>query len=145
MWTGIVSVKAILKMMDDRKIVCSEIQSSVAVGKGGVYLTAVLLSRLQYRIWEREWVGGQWLDGLNGWRLDSERERSEEDFVGIVWVVVVGGYTVHNWGLIEEVRVIIGLLWYVWTRVETIARVEWEEEGSGSDGCEEICGIKWGL
>jgi hypothetical protein len=48
-WRGIVSVKAIL-MMDDRKIVCSEIQSSVVVGKGGVYLTNALLSRVQYRI-----------------------------------------------------------------------------------------------
>ena len=33
-----------------RKIACSEIQSSVVVGKGGVYLTDVLLSRVQYRI-----------------------------------------------------------------------------------------------
>jgi hypothetical protein len=49
-WSGIVSVKAIVKMMEETKIVCSEIQSSVVVGKGGVYLTNALLSRVQYRI-----------------------------------------------------------------------------------------------
>ena len=50
MWSGIVSVKAIFKKMDDTKIACSEIQSSGVVGNGGVYLTDVLLSRVQYRI-----------------------------------------------------------------------------------------------
>ena len=39
--------------------------------------------------------------------------------MGIVSAVVVAGYTVHNGTLIEEGKVVIGLLWYVWRRLKT--------------------------
>ena len=39
--------------------------------------------------------------------------------MGIVSAVVVAGYTVHNGTLIEEGKVVIGVLWYVWKQVKT--------------------------
>ena len=44
--------------------------------------------------------------------------------MGIVSAVVVAGYRVHNGTLIEEGKVVIGVWWYVWKQVKTIARVE---------------------